>query len=88
MQLFSERNFEAAKMCFERAGEEFFVKWAEAAGLRDAARNISCSNSTMVHSHLKKAAEIFNSIRKFEEAAQCFYESEEFALAGKIHCLE
>ncbi|XP_024027743.1 TPR and ankyrin repeat-containing protein 1 [Morus notabilis] len=85
IKLFKEQKYEPAKMCFERAGEAFLAKWAEASGLRAAAWNISTSNSDVAGVYLKNAAIIFNSIEKFEEAAKCFYESKEYNLAGSIY---
>lgn len=82
VQLFNEQKYEPAKMCFERAGEAFLAKWADASGLRAAAWNISTSNSDVAGMYLKNAATIFNSIGKFEAAAKCFYESKEYNLAG------
>lgn len=82
MQLFSEQEYETAKFCFQRAGETFSEQWAEAAGLRSAAWSTSSSNFDVAEMFLKKAAKIFNSIGKLEEAAQCFYESKEYEMAG------
>ena len=84
MQLFNQNKYEAARMCFDKAGEEFLKKWAEAAGLRASAWTVSCSNSNMARVNLRQAAKIFSSIGKFEASARCCYESEDYELAG-IH---
>lgn len=82
MQLFSEQNYETAKICFQRAGGTFLEQWAEAAGLRAAAWSTSNSNFDMAEVYLNKAAKIFKSIGKLDEAAQCFYESKEYEMEG------
>ena len=84
MQLFNQNKYETARMCFDRAEEKRLKKWAEAAGLRASTWNVTCSNSYMAQINLRKAAKIFSSIGKFESSAQCFYECEDYELAG-IH---
>ena len=64
-------------MCFGRAKDEFWEKWAEAADLRGVALRVSGSNSKMSDTCLRRAAEIFDSICKYDQAAQCYYESKE-----------
>lgn len=86
MQLFNQNKNETVRMCFNIAGEQLLEKLAEATGLRASAWNVSCSNSNMAHINLRKAAEIFSSIGKFEASAQCFYESEDYELAGRHLC--
>ena len=82
MQLFYENNYESAKMCFQRAGKTFHAKWAEATRLQADAWHISGSKSKDSQEYLKKAAELFDSIGKYETAAQCYYESDEYEKAG------
>ena len=81
-QLFYQNNYEKARMCFERAGDRYWEKWATAAGLRAAANHMSCSNSQSMHINLMKAAETFDSIGKSELSAQCYYEANEYERAG------
>lgn len=69
-------------MCFARAGDAFWEKSAEAAELRAVALSMSGSNSKMTDTYLKRAAEIFVSICKYEQAAQCYYESKDYEKAG------
>lgn len=87
MQLFNQNKYETARMCFDRAGEQLLKKLSKATGLRASAWNVSSSNSNRAHVNLRKAAEIFSSIGKFESSAQCFYESEDYELAGIYLCL-
>lgn len=82
MQFFNEKNFDAAKICFRRSGDAKMESWAEAAGLRAEAWQIRGFEYDTSNVNLTKAANIFLSIKKYHEAAQCFYESEQYALAG------
>ncbi|MCL7045464.1 hypothetical protein MKW94_027952 [Papaver nudicaule] len=85
MQLFNEGNFEMAAMCFERAGDSYKVKWAKAAELRAAANRMGDSNSELARVSLAEAAEIFETIGKFEIAAKCFIQLKEFERAGMLY---
>ncbi|KAI3942687.1 hypothetical protein MKW92_020095 [Papaver armeniacum] len=57
-------------------------KWAKAAGLRAAANRMGGSNSEPARVPLTEAAEIFETIGKFEIAANCFIQLKEFERAG------
>lgn len=70
-------------MCFERAGDTFWAKLAEASLYQAAARQRE-SNSEIARNYLKKAAEIFDAIGKAESAARLFIEIEEYERAGMI----
>ncbi|MCL7035948.1 hypothetical protein MKW94_002424 [Papaver nudicaule] len=85
IKLFNEGNFEMAMMCFERAGDSYKEKWAKAAGLRAAANQMGGSNSELARTLLTEAAEIFETIGKFEIAAKCFIQLKEFDRAGMLY---
>ncbi|KAI3941858.1 hypothetical protein MKW92_001566 [Papaver armeniacum] len=85
LQLFNERNYEMATMCFERAGDLKREKWAKASGLRAAADRLQGSNSELARVALIEAAEIYESISKNELAAECFIELKEFKRAGTLY---
>ncbi|KAL1807596.1 hypothetical protein ACET3Z_024586 [Daucus carota] len=84
IKLFHENNYEMAMMCFERAGDPFWAKLAEASLYQAAARRRE-SNSEMARKYLKRAAEIFDAIGKAESAAGLFVEIEEYERAGFIY---
>ncbi|KAH7516697.1 hypothetical protein FEM48_Zijuj10G0162600 [Ziziphus jujuba var. spinosa] len=84
VKLFHECNYESSKICFQRAGNTVWEKLAEAASLQASAQHISGSDTKMAHIYLKKAAELYFSIGKFELSAQCYYESNEYEKAGTI----
>ncbi|XP_074323795.1 uncharacterized protein LOC141660706 [Apium graveolens] len=84
IKLFHENNYEMAMMSFERAGDTFWAKMAEASQYQAVARGRE-PNSEMACKYLKKAAEIFDSIGKAESAARLFTELEEFERAGFIY---
>ncbi|OIT32628.1 putative helicase magatama 3 [Nicotiana attenuata] len=85
VKLFWEKNYEMAIMCFEKAGEKNWEKRAKAAGFRAAAERIRDSNPKEAFTYLREAAEIFDSIGRFESAAECFYDLREYERAGKIY---
>ncbi|KAF3432417.1 hypothetical protein FNV43_RR27157 [Rhamnella rubrinervis] len=85
VKLFYENDYKSAMMCFQKAGNTFYEKWVEATSLVAAGRRISGSNSKMAHVYLKKAAELFDSIGKYEPAAQCYYDLNEYEKAGTIY---
>ncbi|KAI3888827.1 hypothetical protein MKW92_003170 [Papaver armeniacum] len=85
IKLFNEGNFEMATMCFERAGDSYKEKWAKAAGLRAAANRMGGLNSELARVPLTEAAEIFETIGKFEIAAKCFIQLKEFERAGLLY---
>ncbi|RZC49987.1 hypothetical protein C5167_018418 [Papaver somniferum] len=85
IKLFNEGNFEMAMMCFERAGDPYKEKWTKAAGLRAAANRMGGSISELARVHLTDAAEIFETIGKFEIAAKCFIQLKEFERAGLLY---
>ncbi|KAK6774713.1 hypothetical protein RDI58_029952 [Solanum bulbocastanum] len=85
VKLFWEKNYEMAIMCFEKAGERNWEKRAKAAGFRAAAERIRDSNSKESCTYLRQAAEIFDSIGRFEAAAECFYDLREYERAGQIY---
>ncbi|KAI3867923.1 hypothetical protein MKW92_035569 [Papaver armeniacum] len=80
IKLFNEGNFEMATMCFERAGDPYKEKWAKAAASR-----MGGSNSELARVPLTEAAEIFETIGKFEIAAKCFIQLKEFERAGLLY---
>lgn len=71
-----------AIMCFEKAGERNWEKRAKAASLREAAYRMRDSNPNVSCTYLREAAEIFESIGRFESAAECFCDLNEYELAG------
>ncbi|GMN61673.1 hypothetical protein TIFTF001_030767 [Ficus carica] len=71
VKLFNEQKYEHAKMCFERVEEALWAKLAEASGLQATAWHRSTSDSDRSKMYLKNAAQVFNSMGKFETAADC-----------------
>ncbi|KAK2980144.1 hypothetical protein RJ640_021764 [Escallonia rubra] len=85
IKLYYENNYEAAMVCFERAGDAYWQKMAKASGLRAAAARMHAPNSDTWRKYLKEAAEIFYSIDIFEASAQCYFEINEYKMAGTIY---
>ncbi|KAK2965395.1 hypothetical protein RJ640_001472, partial [Escallonia rubra] len=84
IKLFHENHYEMAKMCFERAGDTYWERLAEASRLRTAANSIHASNLE-TSCNLRNAAAIFYSIGKFESAAQCYFEIHDYKRAGTTY---
>jgi hypothetical protein len=84
MQLYWEKNYEMATMCFERAGDMHWEKRAKAAGLRATADRLRSSNPKEACTILREAAEIFDSIGRAESAAEIFCDLGEYERAGII----
>ncbi|VFQ92350.1 unnamed protein product [Cuscuta campestris] len=85
IKLLWEKNYEMAIICFERAGERALEKQAKACKLRNAADRLQESNPKLSCTYLWEAAEIFESIGKFQSAAECFCDLREFVRAGEIY---
>ncbi|KAK3002991.1 hypothetical protein RJ639_019263 [Escallonia herrerae] len=85
IKLYYENNYEAAMVCFERAGDAYWQKMAKASGLRAAAARMHAPNSDTWRKYLKEAAKIFYSINIFEASAQCYFEINEYKMAGNIY---
>nr|XP_043619864.1 uncharacterized protein LOC122591675 [Erigeron canadensis] len=84
-KLFYENNFVMATMCFERAGDIMWEKLAKASGFRASADQVRGKNPEACLGYLREAAELFESIGKFESAASCYCDLEEYEKAGKAY---
>ncbi|WOH07546.1 hypothetical protein DCAR_0726978 [Daucus carota subsp. sativus] len=84
IKLFHEINYEMAMMCFERAGDTYWIKLSKASQCQAAARARE-PNSEIACTYLRKAAEIFDEIGKAESAARLFFEINEYERAGCIY---
>jgi tetratricopeptide (TPR) repeat protein len=82
LQLFNERQFEMARMCFEKAGDMYNENWARAAGLVERAERHTFMNLEKAHTALQKAAEIYETIRMYDKAAACYIKLGNYAKAG------
>lgn len=85
MQLFWEKNYEMALMCFKQAGEMGWEKRTKAAVFMETAERIRYSDPEKARTCLLEAAEIFYSIGMFESAAECFYDSKDYKQAGMTY---
>nr|GMC52182.1 uncharacterized protein LOC109161799 isoform X3 [Ipomoea batatas]GME21249.1 uncharacterized protein LOC109161799 isoform X3 [Ipomoea batatas] len=85
IKLFWDKQYEMAIMCFERAGESKWEKRAKASRIREAAYRKRDSKPIEFYTSLRQAAEIFESIGRFESAAECYCDLNEYELAGSIY---
>ncbi|PHT64507.1 hypothetical protein T459_31661 [Capsicum annuum] len=85
MQLFWEKNYEMALMCFKQAGETGWEKRAKADGLMATAEQLRSSDPNKARTCLLEAAQIFYSIDRFKSAADCFYDVKDYKQAGTIY---
>ncbi|XP_023769533.1 uncharacterized protein LOC111918090 isoform X2 [Lactuca sativa] len=84
-KLFYENIFDMATMCFERAGDLKWETMAKAFDRRKSAEEIRGKNPEKASCYLREAAEMFESIRKLELAAECYCDLGEYERAGKIY---
>ena len=81
-QLFHEKNYEWATVCFERANDKYWERMAKASGLKAMADYMRNSKPDEANSALREAAEIFEAIGKAYFAARCFTDLGEYERAG------
>ena len=84
MQLYWEKKYQVASMCFEKAGDTNWEKRAKAAGLRETADQLRISNPKEACTILREAAEIFDSIGLANSAAECFCDLGDYERAGTL----
>uniref|UniRef100_A0A803NBG7 UvrD-like helicase ATP-binding domain-containing protein n=1 Tax=Chenopodium quinoa TaxID=63459 RepID=A0A803NBG7_CHEQI len=77
-------NYETAAVCFGRAGDTYWEKYARATGLKTTAAHMRGLSSEAVKM-LTEAAEIFQSLDNNKEAAKCFYDAGNYERAGDIY---
>lgn len=73
-----------AMMCFEKAGDAYRERLAEASGLKAAADRLGAQDSETSRCYLREAAEIFYKIGKAESAARLYFEIKEYERAGMV----
>ncbi|OMO72637.1 hypothetical protein COLO4_27520 [Corchorus olitorius] len=84
-KLLQQCNYVMATMCFERAHDIYGEKLAKAFGLTAEADRLHGLNPERASTARRQAAEIFYSIGKAEDAADCFYMLKEYEKAGQIY---
>ncbi|KAK8484172.1 hypothetical protein V6N13_122280 [Hibiscus sabdariffa] len=84
-KLLDQQNYEMATTCFEKANDTYGVKLSEALGLGAYADRLHGSNPEMSSTSRRQAAEIFYSIGKAEQAAECYCMLKEYERAGQIY---
>ncbi|KAF3321067.1 TPR and ankyrin repeat-containing protein 1 [Carex littledalei] len=85
IKLFNERQFEMARMCFEKAGDVYNETWARAAGLVEMAERHFVTNLEKANCALQKAADLYETIRMYDKAATCYIKLGNYAKAGTIY---
>ncbi|GKA40041.1 UvrD-like helicase, ATP-binding domain, P-loop containing nucleoside triphosphate hydrolase, partial [Tanacetum coccineum] len=83
-KLFYENNFVMATLCFERAGDEMWLKLAKVCGLRASSDQIRETHSESYFGYLRETTDLFESIGKLDSAASCYCDSREYERAGKF----
>ena len=76
--MFNEHHYDAAKLCFDRAGDAPKARHALAASLQQNAVT-NPKDSTRL---LREAAELYILIGKGENAAKCYQKTGEYKRAG------
>jgi hypothetical protein len=83
-QLFNQRQFDMAIICFERAGDEKYAILAKAAQLQQTGERQITVNPSMALTSLREAAKLFLSVGRPEASAKCLIKGGEFKNAGKV----
>ena len=81
--MFNEHQYDAAKLCFDRAGESGKAQHAKAAGLQQAAEKLHGTNPKEAAKLLRQAAELYIAIEKGESAAKCYQKIGDLKKAGR-----
>jgi hypothetical protein len=85
VQMFNEKNYDMAIVCFERAmySHSNMAKWAKAASLQQSGQRLLELDAEAAKTKLREAAECFLSIEKPDLAANCFIIMGDYEEAGK-----
>ncbi|KAK8549818.1 hypothetical protein V6N13_055384, partial [Hibiscus sabdariffa] len=84
-KLLDQHNYAMATTCFEKANDTYGVKLSKALGLRAYADRLHGSKPETSSTSRRQAAEIFYSIGKAEQAAECYCMLKEYERAGQIY---
>lgn len=82
--MFNERHYDAAMLCFDRAGDTAKAQHAKAAGFEQAAEKLQSIHAKEATRLLCEAAELFKSLQKGDAAAKCYIKLGDFKKAGKL----
>lgn len=80
--MFNEHHYDAAKLCFEKAGDTAKAQHAKAASLQQEAEKRQVTNPKEASRMLQEAAELYISIEKGESAAKCYHKIGDYKKAG------
>lgn len=80
--MFNEHHYDAAKLCFDRAGDAPKARHALAASLQQNAEKLQVTNPEDSIRLLREAAELYILIGKGENAAKCYQKTGEYKRAG------
>lgn len=80
--MFNEHHYDAAKLCFDRAGDALRAQHASAASLQQKADKFQVTNPKESIRLLQEAAELYILIGKGENAAKCYQKIGEYKKAG------
>ncbi|GMJ04502.1 hypothetical protein HRI_004119400 [Hibiscus trionum] len=84
-KLLDQHNYAMATTCFEKANDTYGVKLSKALGLRAYADRLHGSNPETSSTSRRQAAELFYSIGKAEQAAECYCMLKEYERAGQVY---
>ncbi|PNY04542.1 regulator of nonsense transcripts-like protein [Trifolium pratense] len=83
-ELYQQRNFEMATICFEKARDSYWEKRSKAASLRATANRLH-EFPQNANEALMEAASIYESIGMAECSAECFIELGNYKRAGELY---
>ncbi|KAH7444504.1 hypothetical protein KP509_02G080200 [Ceratopteris richardii] len=88
LEVLEHHNYDAAILCFERAGERRLAELTKAASFERFGENQMNINRDVAISKLKKASEMFLALNKPQRAAECCKKSGDYLRAGTIYTKE
>ncbi|MCO5576944.1 hypothetical protein L7F22_030765 [Adiantum nelumboides] len=85
LEVFNQKQYDMAILCFERAGDQYHTDLAKAASLRQFGEKQFSINRDIAIANLKTASEMFLALQRPESAAKCCVKYGDHCKAGIIY---
>ncbi|XP_062076340.1 uncharacterized protein LOC133781383 [Humulus lupulus] len=85
LKIYHAHSYEMATLCFEKAHDTLWKRKSKVADLHTTADRMRASNPELAKSLFREAAEIFQTVGKFDSAASCYRNSGDYEKAGVIY---
>ncbi|EFJ34295.1 hypothetical protein SELMODRAFT_438696 [Selaginella moellendorffii] len=84
-QMFNDRQYDMAVLCYQRAHDSYRAQWAQAALHQQNGEKNLVWNPTIATQQLQDAVNLYERIAKFEAAARCLTKIKNFKQAGVLY---